>query len=195
MEHFFYFRKKTAINYKRRLSRDARSKIFFLFPQSLRARDRRVQYVWVWYNTSNRDEMPFHKFFWAFKARNNIWLEIGVAGSPLSKKCYLRFPKPETRPPPTTIQTTFKPFLQTKHLLPILITTPDSLLDWIRDLWIRGVHILLIFIRFILLHIQFKSFFFSNTYKFLKHFIFTINMKLIHPICEYLLDIHISFER
>lgn len=155
---FFWFPKKTAINYKRRLSWDARSEIFFLFPQSLRARDRRVQYVWAWYNTSNRDEMPFHKFFWAFKARNNIWLEIGVAGSPLSKKCYLRFPKPETRPPPTTIQTTFKPFLQTKHLLPILITTPDSLLDWIRDLSIRGVHILSIFTRFILLKKKSQAF-------------------------------------
>jgi hypothetical protein len=85
--------------------------------------------------------MPFHKFFWAFKARNNIWLEIGVAGSPSGKKCYLRFPKPETRPPPTTIQTTFNPFLQTKHSLPILITTSDSLRDWIRDFQeVRGVN-------------------------------------------------------
>lgn len=164
---FFWFPKKTAINYKRRLSRDARSKIFFLFPQSLRARDRRVQYVWARYNTSNRDEMPFHKFFWAFKARNNIWLEIGVAGSPLSKKCYLRFPKPETRPPPTTIQTTFKPFLQTKHLLPILITTPDSLLDWIRDFWIRGVHIYYQFL-FVLYYYS-LNLFSSNTYKSPKH--------------------------
>lgn len=32
-EYFFSFPKKTAINYKRCLSRDARSKIFFLFPK------------------------------------------------------------------------------------------------------------------------------------------------------------------
>lgn len=93
--------------------------------------------------------MPFHKFFWAFKARNNIWLEIGVAGSPSGKKCYLRFPKPETRPPPTTIQTTFKPFLQTKHSLPILITTSDSLLNWIRDWGKRCVCTLSIFALYI----------------------------------------------
>ncbi|EFN89220.1 hypothetical protein EAI_07725 [Harpegnathos saltator] len=59
---------------------------------------------------------------------------IGVAGSPSGKKCYLRFPKPETRPPPTTIQAAFNSSLQTKHSLLILITTSsDSLLDWIRD--------------------------------------------------------------
>lgn len=121
----------TIINYNRRLSNKSprrrlgtSSRILFPFTPvvvGLRRRDRRAQYVWGRYNTSNRGEMPFHKFFWAFKARNNIWLEIGVAASPSGKKCYLRFPKPETRrpsPPATDHHSTHlqTPFADQAHL-------------------------------------------------------------------------------
>lgn len=109
----------TIINYNRRLSKrpEGRNEFPDTFPLPVsEGKDRWVQYVWGQYNTSNRDEMPFHKFFWAFKARNNIWLEIGVAGSPSGKKCYLRFPKPETRRPVDHHSTHLQPLLPTKHL-------------------------------------------------------------------------------
>lgn len=53
-------------------------------------------------------------------------------------------PKRDAPPPqrPTTIQPTFKPLLPTKHTYPsILITTPDSPVDWIGDLFVHSARL------------------------------------------------------
>lgn len=125
------------------MSRDSRSsRIFFLFPKVSR---REI----AEYNTYESDiihrigtKCLFTSSFELSKLGTISDLRLGSREVPRVRSVIYVSPSPKTRTLPTSIQTTFNPFLQTKHSLAILITTSDSLRDWIRDLLVKGERII-----------------------------------------------------
>lgn len=134
----------TIINYNRRLSRRPRSRndfsIFLFLPFDHRRKDRRVQYV--------RGQSIIHRIgtkclftssFELSKLGTISDLRLGSREVPRVRSVIYVSPSPKRDPPPTTIQATFNPFCRPSTHPSILITTSDSLVDWIRDPFVHPV--------------------------------------------------------
>lgn len=105
-----------------------------------RRKERRVQYV--------RGQSIIHRIgtkclftssFELSKLGTISDLRLGSREVPRVRSVIYVSPSPKRDPPPTTIQATFNPFCRPSTHPSILITTSDSLVDWIGDLFVHPV--------------------------------------------------------